>query len=104
MSQPNPPVGGTFRPDGLLLVVVEKGSVTQRLLSWDELYRLAKQGKKETVKGAMKTFTSKVDEVVKSNGDVLNGLEKRRNESAELLKEFQGVRSCRLWRRPPRVR
>jgi hypothetical protein len=84
MSQPNPPVGGTFRPDGLHLVVIEGDVTYQRTISWKDLYTMARRGDRQTAKGMVKTFTKWCKEAVKSNEKVIKDGEKR-------LKEMQKI-------------
>jgi hypothetical protein len=89
MKQPTPPVGGVFRPDGLLLVIVENGATYQRVIPWKNLYKMARCGEKQTVTGALKTFTKKVSEVIKSN-------EKAGLDSAKRLEEMKKITSTRF--------
>ena len=91
MSNPTPPVGGIFRPDGLFLTLVESGSFTSRLLTWDELYKLAKRGKKETTTGALKDFTKKVSEVVKSNDEFMHKMKVRKLEQDIQIAELKNI-------------
>jgi hypothetical protein len=89
MKQPTPPVGGVFRPDGLLLVIVEHGATYQRVIPWKDLYKMARRGQKQTPVGAMKTFTKKVNEVIKSN-------EKAGMDSAKRLEEMKKITCTRF--------
>lgn len=95
MSDPKPPVGGIFRPDGLFLTLMEKKSIRQRLLTWDDLAKLARRGKKQTTTGALKDFTKKVDEVVKSNAQAIADSQKRAAESKARLEELKRLPQVR---------
>jgi hypothetical protein len=89
MNQPTPPVGGVFRPDGLLLVIVENGNTYQRVIPWKDLYKLARRGKKQIPTALLKGFAKKVDEVVKSN-------EKAGLDGTKRLQELKKITSTRF--------
>lgn len=84
MGNPQPPVGGIFRPDGLFLTLVEGDSLTHRLLTWNDLEKLARRGKKQKATGMLRDFTKKVDDMIVDS-------EKRSQESKARLKELQAL-------------
>lgn len=87
MGSPIPPVGGCFRPDGLFLTVIEDGKTYQRLISWNELYKMAKRGEKMTAKGMLKKVTDQISRAVKSNQDFTTESQKRLDELKKMTQE-----------------
>jgi len=77
MSNPTPPVGGIFRPDGLFLTVFEVGKTYQRLIPWKELYRMAKRGEKMTSNGMLKKVVDQVSLAAKISQDFTAASERR---------------------------
>ncbi len=60
---PVPPVTAQFTAQGILLVGIQKGQMYHRVLSWKELFKLAKKGKKTKPEGFLKQAASKMDEM-----------------------------------------
>lgn len=87
MNSPIPPVGGIFRPDGLFLTVFEDGKTYQRLLPWQELYKMTKRGQKMTAKGMLKKVADQVSLAVKSNQAFTAASEKRLDELKKINRE-----------------
>jgi hypothetical protein len=100
MANPNPPIGAIFRPDGLFLTLIEKDSVTQRLVSWEELHKLAKKGKKLGINKAAQEFAKKANEVIDSNKAFMEQSEKRAAESRQHIEELKKMRESRPVARP----
>lgn len=69
MKPPHPPVSAMFTIDGLLLHVIEKDKLYQKTLSWRDLYKIGKKGKKMTPTGMVKTVTNKFDDLIKQHTD-----------------------------------
>lgn len=79
-----PPVIVQMVPDGVLLFAPGK-QVCMRMLSWKELEKLAKKGKKKNIPDMMKEATKQLGELIKRNQE----WENNRIAAQEKLKEIQ---------------
>lgn len=61
---PQPPVSAMFTADGLMLTVIEGKNLYHKTVSWKELYKIGKKGKKMTPPDYVKTMTAKLDDML----------------------------------------
>lgn len=82
MPLPHPPVSAQFTADGLMVTVIEGKKIYYKILSWKDLYKLGKKGKKVTPPQMVQDMTSKLDDMMVKNA-------KRDEERQKALEELK---------------
>jgi|SRR3990172_1852788 len=77
---------------GITVSALKDGKMYQRLLSWDELYKMALRGDKLTKAGFAKKVTDKANEIVKSNEAMIASNKESAAQSKRRLEELKKLR------------
>lgn len=94
---PQPPVSAMFSVDGLMLTVIEGKKVYYKILSWKELYKLGKTGKKMTPPEMVKKMTDKLDDMMADRAKS----DAERQKALDELKRKYGSSPVRVSPLPP---
>jgi len=82
-----PAVSVQFMPEGILILVVERKQVWHKMLTWKEVARIGKKGKKGDPSGFLKGMTDKIGELIDQSKQTEARLEKNGEEWARYRKE-----------------
>jgi len=69
MKMPKVPAGAMFTMDGLMIFVVEKGKMYQKTLTWKELHRIGRKGKKMAIPTMVGGLMDKLEGMMKEQAE-----------------------------------